>query len=398
MKARIAALVALSIVFAPIDSAEAPSAERVVASALEAIGGEAAWKSLETMEWRGEFTTFSTTHPFLIQRQRPNLYRFEYREADREVTAVYDGHKAWWRSDWIPFAGVNWPTAPSRVYARGFEADAEFLYPYLDPANRVESKGMTDWDGVDAWELAVTLRNGLVETWYLDSVSFLPLVRISRAGYVTGLDREHRMFFSEFRTVAGVQMPYYIETELGNRFGIMEVGEIKVNQPIEPGSFAMPIPQPMERLSSLAGKWRVMSSSRQLPTQPFVFQDEGTSVISSEFDGQILEEQLFYHFCDRPRNVKRIFSFDRFKNQYRILHLDDLTNHPVILQGSDDLEKLSFDNANSSSEWGFPGMSFLNRMTIKNVEENSFSVEWDHSADGGQLWATLVRFNYSRIE
>lgn len=399
------ALLASSVLFSPLlfptSSAMAeelsPTAE-VLTKSLEAIGGEAAWNAIETMEWSGDFSTFSTTHPFRLQRQRPKLYRFDFREADREVNVGFDGTRAWWRNDWIPFAGVNWPTAPSRVYARGFEADAEFLYPYLDPENRVTVEGLTSWDGVDAWEIAVTLGNGLVETWYLDPSTFLPMVRITRAGYVIGLDKEHRMFFSDFRPVKGVQFPHYIETELGNRFGVMNVAEIHINEPIDPARFSRPVPPPIQRLSFLQGTWRVKSSSRQTPTQPFLFQDEGESIITAGFDGQILEEKLFYHDSDRPRNVKRIFSYDRFKNEYRIIHLDDLTYHPILLQGKPDSENLSFDNLESNTAWGFPGMSFHNRLTIKDIREDAFTVEWDTSVDGGTMWATFARFEYSKIE
>lgn len=379
-------------------AAQAPSKGEVLAKSLEAVGGEQAWKAIETMEWTGDFSTFSTTHPFKIQRQRPKLYRFDYREADRDVTVVYDGERPWWRNDWVPFAGVPWPTAPSRIYARGFEADAEFLYPYLEPGNEVTLEGKTDWDGVDAWELAVTLDNGLVETWYLDPDTFLPMVRITRAGYVIGLDKEHRMFFSDFRAVAGVQIPHYIETELGNRFGVMKVDAVVVNEPIPPERFEQPVPPPVERLGFLEGKWKVASQSRQVPTQPFLFQDQGTSVITTSFDGQVFEEKLSYHDNDRPRNVSRTFTFDRFKGEFRVVHLDDLTYHPILLRGAADSENLAFDNLETATEWGFPGMPFHNRLVIQDVTEKGFLMEWQTSSDGGQMWAPFARFQYSRLE
>lgn len=393
-----AALVLSLLFFVHSAPAQELSEDEVLARSLDAVGGARAWKAIETMEWSGDFSTFSTTHPFTIQRQRPKLYRFDYREADRDVTVVYDGERTWWRNDWVPFAGVPWPTAPSRIYARGFEADAEFVYPYLEPGNEVELVGKTDWDGSDAWELAVTLGNGLVETWYLDPETFLPMVRITRAGYVIGLDKEHRMFFSDFRAVAGVQIPHYIETELGNRFGVMKVDSVVVNEPIPPQRFVKPVPPPVQRLGFLAGKWKVAGQSRQVPTQPFLFQDEGVSVITPKLDGQVFEETLFYHDNDRPRNVTRTFTFDRFKGEYRVLHLDDLTYHPILLRGAADAENLSFDNLETGTEWGFPGMPFHNRLVMQGPTDKGFTLEWQTSSDGGQMWATMARFEYSRFE
>ena len=391
-------LAALLAVSGSVQAGEAPSAESIVEKCLEALGGRDAWEAIETVHWQGRYSTFSSEHPFQLYRQRPNLYRFESKQADRSVVAVFDGQRAWWQSELIPFSEVPWPTHPARVYARGFQADSEFFYSFLDSANRVASVKASDVDGAATWELQVVLRGGLEETWHLDAETDLPLLRISRAGYATNFDKEQRVYFYEWKAVEGVQFPHFLETEVGNQFGEMVVEKIHVNPELGNHLFAFPIEPPMQRLAGLVGEWTVKTASRQMPTEDFLFQDdEGTSKIESLYDGNVLRETLSYHFYDRPRNVERTYSFDQFRNLLTVMHVDDLTHHPVLLRGSAEGESFTLDNLNTGTEWGLlPGMTMHHRQVLKDLQGDRFVVEWQVSVDAGAHWATLARSEYTR--
>ena len=72
-------------------AAGSPGAEEVIARCVEALGGEDAWRAIDTLELEGQHTSFSQTRPFLLQRKRPNLYRFDHGQAGFQVLVAYDG-------------------------------------------------------------------------------------------------------------------------------------------------------------------------------------------------------------------------------------------------------------------------------------------------------------------
>lgn len=131
----------------------------VVARCVKALGGEANWRAIESMELSGKFTSLSQVRPFLIRRQRPNLYRFDHAEGIRELTIVYDGHTAWWNTVITVFSQANWPLVAREPYAMGFRNDAEFEWPFLNYRDRgfqIEFLGETYLELEPYLELAVT--------------------------------------------------------------------------------------------------------------------------------------------------------------------------------------------------------------------------------------------------
>ena len=379
------------------EAADVPSSEEVIARALEAVGGAEAWQALGHFTAKGEYSTFSSSHPFQLWRQRPNLYRFDHWQADRRVLVGFDGESPWWENEWIPFAEVPWPTAPSRVYGRGIQSDSEFLYPYLLETTTVEVVGLSEILDDPTLELRLTLGSGLEETWHLDAESYLPVVRQSRAGYATNFDHEQWTYFSDFRPVAGVLFPYYREIELGNQFGQMTIEEVTVDGEMDGELFRFPVEPAMARLHSMVGKWRVVTTSRPLPSLPMGPPEEAVAEITAHHQGRVLEEEISYFFCDRPRYVKKTFTYDRFRNVLSVVHVDNLTTHPILLVGNPESDPLELSNVSTGTEWGMAGMMFFNRYVLRDLEKDSFVVDWDASFDGGATWATLAHFEYHRL-
>lgn len=387
----------------PVEAQNAPDpaldARAVVTQAVEALGGQEAWNAVQSMEIIGDYSTFSTTYPFRILRQRPNLYRFEHHEADMQVVVGYDGRKAWWHNQLPLFAGVTWPTAPSIPYARGFEADAEFAgWPFLDAARRghqMTYSGIQDFEGLEGHVIHMTLAGGTKETWYFDTTTFLPSVRVTRAGYV-GRDVDSRTFFSNYRTVEGLKVPYLLEFERGNLFGEMVVDAVQLD--VEPAADAFTFPRPplMQQLAPLEGRWRVTSASRPMPNLPWM-ESPGQATFTLDMDGRVLREELSFFFAGRPRTVFKTFTFDRFSKQFRIAQVDDLTTHINIFQGtSEPVEgRYVLDNGATGTAWGAMGPPVIERQAMSFQGPDHFQVIWEQSPDG-ERWIEMARFDYHR--
>lgn len=380
-------------------TAQTFDAQTVVAKAVEALGGASRWQQIQSMDINGNYSTFSTTYPFRIRRQRPDLYRFEHYEADMKVVVGFDGDKAWWDNQLPLFAGVNWPTAPSIPYALGFQADAEFAgWPFLDATARghqMTYAGLTDYEGIASHAVDIRLANGTQETWYFDEQSFRPAVRVARAGYV-GREVDSRTFFDDYRQVDGVWLPFLLEFERGNLFAEMIVEQVQLDPEIEIGIFDFPRSPLMRRLASLEGHWNVTVQSRPLPTLPW-FESQSTAVIEADFDGRILRETSSFLFAGRPRNISKTFTYDRFSERFAIVQVDDLTAHPNIFIGSAKGNDNTFilGNKESGTSWGVAGHAFTERQTLRLDDPDHFTIVWEQSPDG-QHWAEVARFVYKR--
>ena len=395
-------LLQLAVTVPDIAVAQTPSAgpTAVVDDAIAALGGSERWRAIERMELKGEYSTFSTTYPFRILRQRPNLYRFEHYEADMQVVVGFDGTKAWWHNQLPLFAGVTWPTAPSIPYALGFEADAEFAgWPFLDAAERghkVTDLGDTELEGMASRAVEIQLANGTVETWHFDAETSLPMARLARAGYV-GREVDSRTFFDDYREVDGVMIPFHLEIERGNLFAEMVVQGVDLEADIPDHSFSFPRPPLLERLANLVGTWQITTESRPMPNLPW-FESPAKATIEADFDGRILREELFFFFAGRPRNVHRTYTYNRFTDQLEIVQIDDLTHHANLLTGPATEQEGAFavSNVQSETAWGVFGPPMFERQVLRLEGEDHLTATWQQSPDA-EHWIDMVRLDYRRV-
>jgi len=389
-------------------SAEAAEAEteepeldagEVIARAVEALGGEVAWEAVETLEMTGSHAAFSSPpSPFRIVRQRPNLYRFEYREAIAEVIVAYDGEKAWWDND-TPFAEVHFPSHPPLPYALAYRADAEFGFPFLDwrqKGHRTTYLGVRDLEGLESHAVELTLAHGPVETWYFSTDDFLPVGRVSSAGF-KGLPAEQRLFFSDYREVGDLRLPFYVEIEVGNRFSRLEVEKVELGVELDPSLFSLPLEEPIAGLQDLAGTWRIELQTRMLPGLPWL-PGETTATVETRFDGRMLEEEISFLFVGQPRTIKRLWTWDRFEGVLRVVQVDDLTAHANVLEGPAPVADgtLELTNLETGTEWQVMGRTYHDRLVLRRSSPESFEIDLDRSTDGGATWESLARFKYVR--
>jgi hypothetical protein len=126
--------------------------------------------------------------------------------------------------------------------AVGFILDSDIessLVDYAAKDNTVEVIGATSVEGTPAMQINVTLASGTTEQWYLDSSSLLPIMKTTDVP-----DGEFKAamtwYFDDYRTVAGVQMPFYVMVEelLFSREYLFD--SIEVNLPTEVGLFTQP--------------------------------------------------------------------------------------------------------------------------------------------------------------
>ena len=392
------------LVASPVRAQAATSDDpEAIAGCRAALGGESAWAAIESLELRGLYTSFSRTTPFRLLRKRPDLYRFEHSEAAGDLITAYDGETSWWQTALPVISRATWPVEPPTPYRRDFALDAEFEMPCVHPGEKGHTltvKGETRFEGEPFVELAVT-RRGEIERWFIDPVSFLPALRVAQSTY-HGYRTEQRTHFMDYRQVAGVQLPHRIETELGNDYLVMEVESAAVNVEIDDAVFKRPLPAGMEQLARLAGHWNVTIEHRDDPAfhaervTPWEVA-ETTSVIRGHFGGSLLEEHIEVT-TPRPRRIRREYSFDRFREVFRITLFDDFSEHLDILEGRLEEGRLAVSNTGTDTPVQVYQQAFHLRETLYDLGPDAFKLDREVSLDGGETWRVDFRFRYTRSE
>lgn len=394
----------LCLMVTPLFGAE-QRVEEIVENSWRALGGRDRWQAIGTLEIAGTQTSFSQApRPFLVQRQRPNLYRFDHYELTHEFIIAYDGEMAWWKRTLLIAAKGNWPLAAPVQWAEWITADAEFDYPFLSYRERghhLDFQGEFDLDGEPTYELEVTLRNGHVQQWYIAVDSYLPVARIDSIFYVK-IPQERRTYFSDYREIGGVMVPYHIELEYGNEYRVMDVDEVRLNAEIDPRVFELPPPVGMEALRNLVGSFSVEVDSHGLDAASrasgLLKKTKTSSVIHADFHNALLDEEISLVAADSPLKVRRLISYDRFRDIYRIAYFDNLTAHLIVLEGGFKDKRLVVSDVATGTTWKTYRNVNNTRLVYYDIDDAGFKLDVEISHDGGETWILDRRLTYTRTE
>jgi outer membrane lipoprotein-sorting protein len=215
----------------------------VIEKNIAASGGVEKWEAVRSIKMEGTYVNFSDPTPFVIWRQRPDLYRFDSNRIKQNIITAYDGEQTWWVNPLFGPANAKPVTIPSQNNLDKVTLRERFFEPvfwnYDQRGHQVELAGLENFDDRDCYKLVVALADSTVEAWFIDAESFL-IAGMTGDTYDFGFKVSGETFFSDYRDVAGVQMPFLIESEYGTRYRSMEIESIQINSGVEPGIFVRP--------------------------------------------------------------------------------------------------------------------------------------------------------------
>lgn len=395
---RLLPVLALVVAPAPATFAAAavapPSLDDVIARHVEAKGGAERLAALTTLEAHGTYTAFSEPGPFTLRRARPAAVRFDYRMLGEAVIDAFDGDSGWSHN---PLAGADWPLPLTPAEVPAMTAFAGFDLPlvgYREKGHEVELAGREDFDGIDAWRIEVKRAEGFEETWFLDADTYLEVGWLGPMADF-GQPVQGKSFFDDFRPVAGVLLPHRVESEFFIRFRTLEVDEYIANPELPPELFALPPLAGMEALAPLAGKWAVTVQTRAIPRFPWQAAETESTIVARQ-GGALLDEEIAFVQQGRAVEVLRTWSWDRFRDAYRIAHFDDFSSHLNIFEGAMEDGRLTASNAATGTALLLGEDPVLERYVVHDITADGFEVEHETSSDGGESWTSLLRFTYKR--
>ena len=191
----------------------AQTADEIVAKALEARGGLARIKAVQTERISGTIS-FGTEAkgPFVVELARPGKMHMEMTLPAGKIVRVYDGHGHGWVIN--PFDENKGVQAMAAEEIQNIGEESDFDGPFVDyrqKGNTVEYTGKEDADGRPAYRLKLTMKNGTVRNYLVDASNYL-LIKWEGTRKQDDKDIPIESTFKDYRDVNGMKFAFEIDS------------------------------------------------------------------------------------------------------------------------------------------------------------------------------------------
>ncbi len=222
--------------------AAAQTAEEIVAKYIKTVGGAEKIQAVKTLRRSGKFTGGGGFEAAVLEEnKRSNMVRQEFSLQGLTGINAYDG-KTGWKVE--PWQGKKDPEPLGEEEMKQILEDSDFdgpLVNYQQKGNKLEYVGMEAVEGTDAFKLKVTLVNGDVRYYYMDTDYYVP-IKIDTKRRIRGAEREYETSLGDYKEVAGWYLPYSIEVNVKGSQNRQKVTyeKIEANVPIDDSRFNIP--------------------------------------------------------------------------------------------------------------------------------------------------------------
>ena len=223
-------------------SATAQTADEIVARYIKTVGGADKIQAVKTLRRMGKFTGGGGFEAAVIEEnKRSNMVRQEFSLQGLTGVNAYDGKNGWKIEPWQGKKDAE-PLGEEEtkqiVEASDFDGP---LVNYQQKKNKIEFVGMEPVEGTDAFKLKVTLADGDVRYYYMDTDYYVP-IRIDTKRMIRGAEREYETSLGDYKEVAGWYLPHSVEINAKGSPNKQKLTyeKIEANVPIEDSRFHIP--------------------------------------------------------------------------------------------------------------------------------------------------------------
>ncbi len=224
----------------------AQTADEIIAKNVQARGGAEKLKSVQSIKTTATLTMGPGMEaPGVMIQKRPGMAHLEFTVQGLTAVQGYDGKTAW---QIMPFMGKKDPEQMSADDSKEMEEMADLEGPLVDyksKGHQVELLGKEKIEGTDAYKLKVTLKNGDVQTIYVDADSFLEIKEDTKRT-VRGTEQEVESAIGDYKEVNGIIFPFAVESGVKGSAEKQKIttSKIELNVPVDDSIFKMPPPAP----------------------------------------------------------------------------------------------------------------------------------------------------------
>jgi len=392
MKLRINQVVGFVIFLSFPFMAFSQSVDEIVDKHITAHGGAEKWEKVEALKITGKFTAFSLEKDYTCYKTKSGYYYGDFNLGVENVIESFDGETGWTIDPWQE---MDYARNLNSGEVNVFLQKAEFFTPffnYKEKGHKVEYTGMDTLDGIEVFVLKLTRTNDKIETWYLNTETYLEYICVSEwVDFARATPSE--IFFEDFQTVDGLVIPFFTERTFWQRDRILQIEKIEINPEIDESMFVMPRREEMKKLEFLEGEWDVKVEAWTRRGTWYAF---GTTTSSLNFAStNMLQENISY---DRIFHVSKTvnYTYNESGKNYRISIFNDLSSSLNVFEGifTDtafvfDDTKISFGDVNEEA-------NEYTQYSIIKIENEGLIIERKSSMDKGETWNPKDRFTYTR--
>jgi len=239
LKSTLTAFAALTL-FSPTITAQ--TVDEIIAKNIQARGGLEKLQSVSSLRQTGIFSAGSFRAQVVQENKRPDKVREEFIIQGMAQVQAYDGKTGWQVS---PFEGRRDPELLSQDDMKGLVVDADMddpLVDYQQKGHKAELVGHDSVEGTDCYKIKLTLKNGDVRTYYLDTDSFMEL-KLEQQTIIRGALQESETYYGDYEEVNGIYYPS--AREMGQRGDSnrskVTVEKVEQNVPLADALFSVPV-------------------------------------------------------------------------------------------------------------------------------------------------------------
>ena len=225
LKLCFATLITLSVAF----SSKAQTADEVVTKHLNAIGGAAAWKKVNSMVSEGTIKIQGADVSLKLSVLNGKGNRQDISFMGMTGYQILTPTAGW---SYMPFQGQTKPEAVTEDVLKESidQLDPQgVLVDYKTKGHTVELLGKEDIEGTEAYKLKVTHKSGKTETYFIDPSSFYILRTVTKQK-ANGQEMELATNYSNYTKLPeGIVVPMSITLP----FGELTVSKVEINKPID---------------------------------------------------------------------------------------------------------------------------------------------------------------------
>ena len=234
-------------------SVPAQSVDEVIASNIKARGGLEKIRAVRSVRTTSKLTQGSFRAAYVQENKRPDRVREEAIIQGLAQVQAYDGKVGWQIS---PFSGRKDPELMSQDDTKTLVIDADLdgaLVDYKQKGHKAELVGHDSVEGTDCYKVKLSLKNGDVRYYFLDSDSFLEL-KIENQSNIRGTVQYTETYFGDYEQVNGIYYPFAVETgdkgsDSRTKF---TVDKVEQDIPLDDARFSMPAAKPEAKASPAA--------------------------------------------------------------------------------------------------------------------------------------------------
>jgi outer membrane lipoprotein-sorting protein len=248
---------------APAGTAALPSmsVEQIVNRNLQARGGAAAWKALNTMSWKGEMGAGASSYeavtakgtlerrsrpekqlPFAFEFKRPNKSRLELQFNGQTAVQVFDGAQGYKYRPFLNRAGWEAYTAAELAQASAEPGMDGYLVEAAAKGRKVELEGTESVENQPAYKLKVTLPGGRVRHVWVDGHNFLETKIEGEPRKLDNTVHPVALYLRDYKPEQGLMVPHTLETAVQGvaQTEKITIESVVVNKGLDDARFTKP--------------------------------------------------------------------------------------------------------------------------------------------------------------